>query len=1193
VSIVVPIHNVAPFLQACLDSLSSQTFRDFEAILIDDGSTDRSGEIAAAHAATDSRFRVLTQPNGGLSRARNAGIAVATGEYLGFLDSDDMVARHAYEMLVSGLDRTGSDFATANVRRLTTRGTGPSSLHERAFNKRRLRTHIRKRPELIFDTTVWNKLYRREFWDRHNFTFAPGVLYEDIRIVTPAYFLAKRIDVHSDPVFYWRRRGGGELSITQRRQDLINLTDRMAAVSTVDQFVASTQRARDKQIHDHKVVSSDLLLYFNQLLRADDEFRRQFMKLINEYLDGVDASVFDGVRALDRLKYHFVQRRMMPELLDVLKFQEASRLELVPVQSGDRWYAANYPFRGDPAYHVPDAVYDVTDELQVDAAVRDVTFEGKVLVLEGHAYITNLDVARRKDAELRLIVTPPDAPEGTSLRQRLKARWDQRRIAFSLEPLYNPVITEKSQQATHCYDWAGFKARINTDRLLDSAEPRYTMRIEVRSAGIARQGSLRQAGDRSRKPPFRDLPDGRRIVVGIDDGDELELTIPRRTVLATQVHRVDGGVEITGEAMDGHTIDDSSEFLLRRREGSVEHAFPITSYRMRADGSAEFVGYIGVADLLAERELADRVAQTERFGGGLHWDAYISTATSKPLRLAVEPSWIEDSLPFGAREIVARATRRNLLTLTERIVLPLVMNVTSTEQGITIEGRYAAPPEQPLTLLLRRTASTEQYVLPTQRTGDRFEAVLNPMCVERIEGPGPLGNGVWNALADIGDTDDGEDSGPADLVDVKLDPAIFQHLPEPRTFGRSSFAISTRRYNSVVLKARPLLSQDELGDFRQRQLQTTFFPEVMQRPLRHDAVFLESWHGKQFSDSPRALYDALLARGYDTSEVVWSLRNTTAPLPGDPKIAQYLSQVYYETLARSRVLAVNDALPAWFRRRPEQTVVQTWHGAPLKRIGFDISQVKFASVNYQDQLAGQVAKWTHLVSPAPFATEIMRRAFRFDGPILETGLPRNDIFFSSRAAEIRASVRARLGISEGTLAVLYAPTWRDDDFHGRGRYRFDMRLDLQRARGALGSDVVLLIRTHHLIADSVDLTDVQDIARSVSDWPDIQELYLASDVLITDYSSVLFDFAVTGRPIIFFAYDLEKYRDKLRGFYLDFDAITPGPVVRTSDDVIAAIGDLAGVTRQYADKYAAFRAEYNAWDDGSASERVLRELPGL
>jgi CDP-glycerol glycerophosphotransferase len=378
ISIVVPIFNVDRYLQACLDSLSSQTFRDFEAILVDDGSTDNSPQIAAAHAAKDARFRVITQANGGLSRARNAGIDAADGEFLGFLDSDDVVARHAYEMMLVGLDRSGSDFATANVRRLTTRGLMSSPLHERALPRRRRRTHIRRNPELIYDTTAWNKVFRREFWDHHNLLFPPGMLYED---------------VYSDPVFYWRRRSGNELSITQQRSSLDNLVHRMAALASIDEFLSSSQKPWAKRILDRKVVTGDILLYFNALLRAEPEFQEQFVVLVNDFLDGIDRRIIRQTPAIDRLKYYFLRRRMLPELLAVLAFQESAGRDIEPVRVDGKWFAANYPFRDDPALNVPSHLYRLRQELEVKAGIENLRWEGATLVLDGSTEATGDDSA--------------------------------------------------------------------------------------------------------------------------------------------------------------------------------------------------------------------------------------------------------------------------------------------------------------------------------------------------------------------------------------------------------------------------------------------------------------------------------------------------------------------------------------------------------------------------------------------------------------------------------------------------------------------------------------------------------------------------------------------------------------------------------------------------------------------------------
>jgi CDP-glycerol glycerophosphotransferase len=274
-------------------------------------------------------------------------------------------------------------------------------------------------------------------------------------------------------------------------------------------------------------------------------------------------------------------------------------------------------------------------------------------------------------------------------------------------------------------------------------------------------------------------------------------------------------------------------------------------------------------------------------------------------------------------------------------------------------------------------------------------------------------------------------------------------------------------------------------------------------------------------------------------------------------------------------------------------VMQTWHGTPLKRIGFDMQRVQFATTNYLDLLRHQAQQWTHLVSPAPFASPIMRRALGFEeGKLVECGLPRNDLLRSDASAEVRDRVRRRLGLTDDQRVVLYAPTWRDNAFYGRGRYRFDLRIDLPRAAQALGAGSALLIRGHHLIADEIDTSGAPEFAINVSAWPDIQELYAASDALITDYSSVFFDFANTGRPILFYCYDLEDYRDNIRGFYLDLEAIAPGPVMTEEDALMAALADLDRVAAESAPRYEAFVRDYCTWDDGKSSARALDALFG-
>ncbi|HNE89913.1 MAG TPA: CDP-glycerol glycerophosphotransferase family protein, partial [Actinomycetota bacterium] len=171
--------------------------------------------------------------------------------------------------------------------------------------------------------------------------------------------------------------------------------------------------------------------------------------------------------------------------------------------------------------------------------------------------------------------------------------------------------------------------------------------------------------------------------------------------------------------------------------------------------------------------------------------------------------------------------------------------------------------------------------------------------------------------------------------------------------------------------------------------------------------------------------------------------------------------------------------------------------------------------------------------------------------------------------------------------ILYAPTWRDDRYDDRGRYIFDLKLNVDALRERFGGTHVLLLRGHHLLATRAGIPAEGGFVRNVSAYPDIADLYLIADVLITDYSSVMFDYVNTGRPMLFFTWDLDDYRDRVRGLYFDLTEDPPGPICRTSGEILAALDDLTGVQQQYAGAYGRFRERFCAWEDGYASARVI------
>jgi CDP-glycerol glycerophosphotransferase len=354
-SVVVPVYNVERYLDECLASLAAQDVGDFEAILIDDGSPDGSAAIAQRYADRDPRFRLVSQANAGLGAARNAGVALASGDFLAFLDSDDAVPRDGYARMLASLERTGSDFATGNVHRFDATGSWPAAFLARTFVAPQRRTHVSRARWLLSDRMAQNKLWRRSFWDAHGLRFPVGVVHEDIPVVVPAHVLARSVDVIRAPVYLYREREEDGGSITQGRRQLRVLRDRLDAVEQVVRFLARHGDRRLARWYDESVVEDDLRYHVDVLDEAGDDYRAYFLERATAFLDRAGPGIEDRLPAIQRLKWHLVRRRLMPELIEVVRFQKAGGAAR-KVRRGGRLYG-DYPFLDDPRLGIPRSVY--------------------------------------------------------------------------------------------------------------------------------------------------------------------------------------------------------------------------------------------------------------------------------------------------------------------------------------------------------------------------------------------------------------------------------------------------------------------------------------------------------------------------------------------------------------------------------------------------------------------------------------------------------------------------------------------------------------------------------------------------------------------------------------------------------------------------------------------------------------------
>lgn len=358
-------------------------------------------------------------------------------------------------------------------------------------------------------------------------------------------------------------------------------------------------------------------------------------------------------------------------------------------------------------------------------------------------------------------------------------------------------------------------------------------------------------------------------------------------------------------------------------------------------------------------------------------------------------------------------------------------------------------------------------------------------------------------------------------------------------------------------------------------------------------IVFESNIGKAVGDSPKVIYEKLKQKqlGY---KIVW-VNNTIYPF-NDPNVisVKRLSPSYYRYLSKANYWVNNQNFPYYIRKKSKTTYIQTWHGTPLKKMLNDVDTFQGKDDGYKNRVNTATNRWDYLVSPSPYATKCFTSAFRYKKKILEVGYPRNDVFYNLEADKLKKKeelIKQKLSIPADKKIILYAPTFRDDEVNQAKKYLINLKIDLYRMKEAVDQEYILLLRPHIIISNSLIIDPSLDhFVKNVAKYDDISDLYLISDICITDYSSVMFDYANTKRPLLFFTYDYTYYKDTLRGFYIDFEEEAPGPLLYNNQQLIKAIQNIETVKATYQTKYDAFYNKFCAFEKGTAAEQVVEKV---
>lgn len=365
-------------------------------------------------------------------------------------------------------------------------------------------------------------------------------------------------------------------------------------------------------------------------------------------------------------------------------------------------------------------------------------------------------------------------------------------------------------------------------------------------------------------------------------------------------------------------------------------------------------------------------------------------------------------------------------------------------------------------------------------------------------------------------------------------------------------------------------------------------------------IMFGAYNGKSYACSPKAVYEYMISDDrFSDYDFIWMLdapeeykvleknANTILVKSGTPECEKYLH--------KSKYWIFNFRALDYWKPKKTQIYVQCWHGTPLKRLGYDIinsDNVMNSIKEIREKYRNDTKRFNYMISPCDFVTEKFSSAWNLkkygkEKAVLQIGYPRNDFLNTYTKIDVN-NIKDNLGIGGiDKKIILYAPTWRDNQHDPEKGYVYENPIDFNYIKEKLEDDYIILFRAHYLVADSFNFDEYDGFIYDVSYYDDINELYIIADLLVTDYSSVFFDYAILTRPMIFYMYDMEEYRDEMRGFYIDLGKL-PGPIVKTEEELVKSIVNIESTVIK--ERIDTFNNEYNTMNDGHAAERLVETI---
>ncbi|MGP4033795.1 CDP-glycerol glycerophosphotransferase family protein [Pseudarthrobacter sp. 1C304] len=1159
VSVVILLNDAAGDPAVTLRSLLSQEPAAMEMIVVDTSAAGQGRGPVRTFTKRDSRVKYLALEGATDEAARAGAAGQGRAPYVMFLSAGDVVETASLEALFRSLRQTGSSFAVGMTGILKGKTSTTPAWQQDLHAVPRPAVTVAELPAVLRDGALGNKVFRRDFWTEATAGISTGLQHWQYEAVPTLYSRAASFDIVDVKVF----TTSADASVRPMARELLCQLDYLAdRLSRLESLAAGLRPVlypeAFRRLLSHEL-GNGLFRFYEVVPRTDQAYWDKLHTTVRRLSEGVELD-WDDIRIHNRLILSAVLADRREDVVRICNHR-SDYSSSFPTRTTGSTLEAQPQYLPELSHYEPELLSCRDIDLRLVSKMTHFAWQADGrLEIGGHAYISSVDPAA---GSLTIEASLVSSGGGDA-------------VPLAVQRHTDPSIDWESSDNWTSYADAGFRTVIDPAVMLDGvtgAPSEWHVLLRVSAGGRTLEAPLtrRDVNGSTGSLPVGPMLGTARAAV------EMRPATTGLTFIPVTPLYVATALELAGRTLT---------LTVEAHSAPVAAKVSVESPKFGIRATATCLDVVGTTAhyCVDVPELAAGAAPTAEY----EWRLRLDSGFKTPQPVA----WPDDSTALESQSDHTRSLRLGLtgygfVTLKERRtrVIASSVEVLADQRTLRIEGTA----DLPVIHAPRIVLSSGKAVIPatdvalTVRTNDGSNAFTadfllpqNPWGGEEIM-PEAGAYSVRFVLP-----------GAADHQGYwfPVSPALQTQMPRRIPADRVEVGVSRSPKNAALtIHLRPPFAADEVGRYNQ-QLMRTPVTAGGEAGLK-DAIVFMCFGGRRATDSPRRLLEEFQRRGSQWP-MYWAVADFSVPVPAGTEPVLIGSRRWYQLLVESRILINNNNFPFYFRKREGQVYIQTWHGTPLKKLGNDVARTNF-SLSYWNLMWREAEYWDALLAQNDYAAGVLAKCFGFDGRVVADGYPRNDSLTPARMEQDRPAIRSRLGIPEGKTAILYAPTWRDDAKNASRQYEMVTYLDFEKAQQQLGDDYVLLLRGHHNIAGQRQ-TAANKFVIDVTEYPEVNDLYTAADVLVNDYSSVMFDFCVTGKPIIFLTPDIAQYRDETRGFYFDLEDMAPGPLHNTTEEVVRSIKNIASVSRRYAPKYEAFVGMFAPYCDGNATARVFDAL---